>query len=329
MIQKKLYPVEDVIDFIQQGKKLVLSGDEKLLDLLPKGSWIGGTIPYFMSEEGGTNCHDKIFVDDFTDIATNIKIKSFTKSNINQITQHGFNNGFIFLILPFSKPIVLDFALNSLQYPDIFKNPLIGYVAGVDLDVAGLIDAQVYNGDDSTKSDTDGVVMYVELPPNQIARVEIINIFNQNPKSEEITFIKDSFIQSDCLINGKPGNIFDFLNEIDYDNRLPIITKCAGAYINRDRQIMDSNTRSVIFNAPLFSGDTYKLATPIYNYQQTFIEQIPPNTSDVVFSCNCVSNYANGNLEGKKLSLFGPMPYGEIAFQLLNMTQTYLAIDEI
>lgn len=38
---------------IGSGKSLFLAGDENLLKRLPKGNWIGGTIPYFMDRRGG------------------------------------------------------------------------------------------------------------------------------------------------------------------------------------------------------------------------------------------------------------------------------------
>lgn len=328
MIAKKLFQVDEVIHFIQQGKKMVLSGDEQLLALLPKGNWIGGTTPYFIGEEGGICTHDRIFVDDFTDIAIDFKTCTFTPDTIHQITSMGYDNGIILLILPYAKPILLDFAVNSLSYPDIFKNPLLGFVAGVDIENLGHIDAKTFNGVNGEKSTENGVALFVKIPDHQIARVEIINIFNQDPGGDEITFIKDGFTQSDCLINGRNGNIYEYLIDQKFDRRLPIIANYAGAFINRDIQTMDGDTRSVRFFAPVFKGDKYKVAIPIDNYQKTFVERIPTQTDDVIYSCNCVSNYINGKLDGKKLHLKGAMVYGEIAYQLLNMTQIYLAIDE-
>ena len=37
-------------------------GVQALLSRLPEGRWIGGTIPYFMTEEGGVFCRERIFV---------------------------------------------------------------------------------------------------------------------------------------------------------------------------------------------------------------------------------------------------------------------------
>ena len=48
-----LATVERVTELLTEGKSLILAGDEALLRALPRGAWIGGTIPYFMSREGG------------------------------------------------------------------------------------------------------------------------------------------------------------------------------------------------------------------------------------------------------------------------------------
>ena len=47
---------------IAAGQSLMLAGEEALLASLPPGNWIGGTIPYFMTQDGGCLCKDKIFV---------------------------------------------------------------------------------------------------------------------------------------------------------------------------------------------------------------------------------------------------------------------------
>jgi len=45
---KKLFGLQDVTKMINTGHRMILAGDEELLKKLPKGNWIGGTIPYFM-----------------------------------------------------------------------------------------------------------------------------------------------------------------------------------------------------------------------------------------------------------------------------------------
>jgi hypothetical protein len=165
------------------------------------------------------------------------------------------------------------------------------------------------------------------LPDKNVARVEIVNIFEQDENSPEIVFPVSSFTQSECLINGKNANIYEYLTSCQYDRRLPLIADCAGARINRDRNSMREEDKSIVFHAPVYEGDVYKMAKPVENYQKTFIEKLPPINENVIFSCNCISNYLFGELEGKKLQYVGSMTFGEIAYQLLNQTLIYLVID--
>ena len=45
------------------------------------------------------------------------------------------------------------------------------------------------------------------------------------------------------------------------------------------------------------------------------------------FSCNCILNYLYGELEGKVTEgMYGPVTFGEIAYQLLNQTLVYVRI---
>lgn len=48
-----LMPVGEAAELIRSGKYLSIAGDEQALKQLPTGNWIGGTIPYFMAEQGG------------------------------------------------------------------------------------------------------------------------------------------------------------------------------------------------------------------------------------------------------------------------------------
>ena len=70
-----MYNVNEVTEKINNGKNLLLAGDESILSKLPKGNWIGGTIPYFMADEGGVFTKDKIYVTEIPDFIQLIKIQ--------------------------------------------------------------------------------------------------------------------------------------------------------------------------------------------------------------------------------------------------------------
>jgi len=44
--------LDQAIQLIQEGKIMHIAADESLLSQLPKGKWIAGTTPYFITEQG-------------------------------------------------------------------------------------------------------------------------------------------------------------------------------------------------------------------------------------------------------------------------------------
>ena len=77
-----LFSVEEVSAKIAEGRNLVLAGDRALLKQLPAGTWIGGTIPYFMATQGGTFTKEKIFVTEVPSFASSVSVKTYTESTI-------------------------------------------------------------------------------------------------------------------------------------------------------------------------------------------------------------------------------------------------------
>ena len=72
-----LVTLEETMARIASGRPLLLAGDERMLRQLPPGAWIGGTIPYFMSERGGTFSQELIFVTEFPDDITTARIATY------------------------------------------------------------------------------------------------------------------------------------------------------------------------------------------------------------------------------------------------------------
>ena len=67
-MQQTISTVSDIKQKIEAGRKLLLAGDEDALRQLPKGDWIAGTIPYFISgTEGGMVSREMICATDITD----------------------------------------------------------------------------------------------------------------------------------------------------------------------------------------------------------------------------------------------------------------------
>ena len=61
-ISTTLQSIPEVQSAVAAGESLFLAGSREALSQLPAGNWIGGTIPYFMTEQGGLLAEDRIFV---------------------------------------------------------------------------------------------------------------------------------------------------------------------------------------------------------------------------------------------------------------------------
>lgn len=57
-----LLSIPEASALIESGHFMSIAGDEAALRQLPPGHWIGGSIPYFMSREGGVTTQDSVYV---------------------------------------------------------------------------------------------------------------------------------------------------------------------------------------------------------------------------------------------------------------------------
>lgn len=321
-----LLSVAECSKLIEKGDVISVAGDEKLLSQLPKGNWIGGTIPYFMTEEGGVISEDKIFVNNYTNSVTEVNIMNYDETNIDKIATDAFDNGFTLLIIPANSKVHINFAHNSPNFKDIFMKPLIGWISGVNLSNLGNISPKSYNGKSNKVSDSMAVAFHAKLSDDKIANIGIINIFRQGD-GDEIKFEQDGFSVKECLINGVKMNFYDYLNDRKVDVKYPLVADYFGSMVNVSFQQMKKDEKVVDLYAPVFKDVAYKLAAPIEDYVGKFTDHIPKGGIHPVFSCNCILNFLYSELEGKKTgNIIGPITFGEIAYQLLNQTLTYLDI---
>lgn len=327
-INAKLASVAEVTAAIEAGKVLWLAGDEELLKSLPKGRWIGGSIPYFMGADGGETTREKIYVAELDpSLAKRIQIKFYNTSTIQNIAKEAPDDGFTILLLPALTQMHLDYAHNAPEYEDMFIKPIAGWVTGIHLDDLGSISPMVINGGTGEVSTDKAVVMHVTLAPGKLANIGIVNIATQGD-GDTFEFPETGFSVGNCLINGVEGNFADYVTENNIDTRYPLVANYSGAMINVSFQEVNEADKTVSFYAPLFNGVEYKLAAPHDDYVKDFKAAVP-SLNNVAFSCNCVLNYLHSELEGKKTGdLRGPMTFGEIAYQLLNQTMVYLTIED-
>lgn len=307
-------------ELIRRGEWLVIAGDAALLARLPRGPWIGGTIPYFMGPDGGQCTRQKVFVNRIEVAGPVPEIRRYDVTNLDRICLDAPDNGYSLIILPAFSPVHAHYARNAPGFEDMFVKPVIGWVSGVHLDELAESPPQVFDGTRGT-SDTDlAMVMHVPLPPDCHAQVDIINGMRQGG-GPAIRFPATGFSARTVFIGGVERNLADYLNRTGIDTRLPLVADCCGAMINVSIKAVDAADGRVDFYAPVFADTDYRVAE---GHMPVLAEADGAGTH---FSCNCILNYLYGELEGKRTAAFtGPMTFGEIAYLLLNQTLVHMRI---
>jgi hypothetical protein len=333
-MRQTISTVADVKKQIEAGRKLLLAGDEDALRQLPKGDWLAGTIPYFISgDQGGMVSRDMICATDITDVVTSFEIVAYDQNNLARVYSEGPAHGFSFILIPAASKTHLSFALNAPNYKDFGVRPLIGWVAGVHLSDLGKKTPKVINGQNGAVLEEGALVLQAQLPQGKAAEIGIINLFEQGD-GDILTFNTDDFAAKDVMVNGERRNLSAYIVKNKLDTKLPLVADYYGALVNISFQDVDEVEGMVKFYAPVFSGIRYKHARPVADYVKSFNEQLSKecdiDPQRLVFSCNCILNYLYSELEGKKTEPFtGPVTFGEIAYQLLNQTLVYLEIVDV
>jgi len=324
-MESRLYSIEETATFIKQGYLLALAADESALSQLPKGNWIGGTIPYFMDIEKGLFSQDKVFVNILSEQITDFNIKVYDDTNIKNITKDAYQNGYTILILPPFQKVQRVYALKSLEFENIYNNPIIGWIAGKDLDSKAI--PKVYNGQNSEMYENKAVAVHIELPKDKFAQIDIINIFEKDIEGPEIIFLNSGIDVHNCLINGKNENLATYIKQNNIDIRLPLMSSYKGIDVNVSIKDIDYDFNIVSFYAPVFQGRNYHFSKHIDDYAKRFEIQTNKMNGYADVSFNCIHNYMYGELENKNINnITGPFTFGEIAYHLLNQTLVTLKI---
>lgn len=327
-MKNKLYTREQVIEFIKEGRVMHLCGSEQILSGLPKGQWIAGMTPYFMDSVGKI-CNDKIYVDDFSHFAEDVEITMMDESEIHEIaTRNRFQNGFIFVILPLESPVYYEFSLHSLEFDKIYDNPVVGYVSSCLFENYGKEKPKVAVGNDTVLTNEKAAVMYIKMSDRLRVRAEIINLDTIDKDSPTIKFPKTSFVQSDCLIDGKQSNIAHYLAEVKskIGHYPQLISSQNGALVNRDIKFVDTERGIVSFFSPAYETDLYYLVRQNDNYQLAFNQNLK-DKRDIIACFSCTSYFLLGDFQYKNINFNGVYTFGEIGYQLLNKTIVTLEID--
>ena len=326
---RTLMTVDEASALIAEGKPLLCAGTEALLRRLPRGPWLGGTIPYFMTEAGGQYSEDRLFVTRLPPECVSAEAKFYAEAELPSIPRDYPAHGVSFIIIPAGSGTHSRYARESASWRGFFDRPLVGWIAGVSLDHLATDQAKVLNGQTGEVSADAAGVLHVKLAPGVAAKTEIINLFEAG-EGDLITFPVEGFSTQECMVNGVPRDFAAYLTENKVDTRWPLVADFAGTPINVSFQSLDPAGGKVTFYAPVFSGVEYRLARPMTDYVARFAEVLQRRAISPIFTCNCILNYVYAELEGKKTGdVVGPITFGEIAWMLLNQTMVYVTMEQL
>ena len=319
------FTLEETKKIISEGRVLHIAADDSLLKQLPKGKWIAGTTPYFITDEGGVLCKDKLFVNKI-DLAEDCKVEVHDKNSVLNVTGNAYENGMIFMVIPFASEVAAHYSKEAPNSDSILMTPIIGWISGFDLSGTGK--AKVYDGTTGTAYENEAVALHICLPDDKSASIGVVNIFNFDEKNSKIEFFENTLTVQKCLVDGKKVYFSNYLTENKIDTKLPLVADYNGVLINTSIKDVSVENKAVELYAPVFEGKEYYFANVVSDYAASFNSALK-DLSEVkpIFSCNCILNYLYGELEGKStLPFTGPVTFGEIAYQLLNQTLAYVEI---
>lgn len=327
---RHLLEPEAVQALIRRGELLLLAGDEALLRRLPPGRWIGGTIPYFMTEDGGVCDRRRIYVDRPGPGLEFRGVRRYGAHDVARVYLDLSPGAVGVMIAPAMSPVHRAFALDAPSYPRFASCPLFGWIAGVHLDDLGRERPRVFDGTTGEGLDEDAVVLALGLLSGWAAELAILNIFEPGD-GPTLVFPETSFTVTTAEVDGRRVSFLEYVEEARLDVRLPLVADYCGARVNVSFQALDRPAREVRMFAPVFAGVPYRHARSVGDYVRAFESAVPRGLGGAdALTCNCVLNYLHSSLEGRSTGgITGPITFGEIAYQLLNQTMVYLTVGRL
>ncbi|MCL1975657.1 MAG: hypothetical protein FWG61_05800 [Firmicutes bacterium] len=318
-----LLSFDETVKKIASGQLLHIAGAEKLLKKLPCGNWLGGSTEYFMAKEGGIVTDDLLYVNEFA--YNEYIITTYDADTIPSIMSDAFDNGFTLIILPFDSAVHNIYAAQAPEFLGMFIKNIAGWVSGVNADKKGQVPLTI-NGQTGIAYENMAVAVHIRIPDDKLVNIGIINIFKPNKNSPVLEFAQEGFSVQTCLADGKEVVLANFLKQNAIDTKLPLIGDYSGAAINTAFKSVENDV--VEFYAPVFPHIKYNFSEPIEDYIKEFNERLSEFTNvEAIFACNCILNFLYGDLAGKDIStFFGPVTFGEVAYQLLNQTLVYVTV---
>lgn len=320
----RLHSLEETAALITSGKQLLLAGDEEILMRLPRGNWVAGTSPYFMTAEGRLMSTDRISVCVLPPAVREITTRFYGSPDIRNIAADAPYHGFTFLIIPGFSSLLPEFAQNVQDYPGIYNNPLFGWVSGVALEKKDTVTPKVIDGLTGEASSQQALALHASLTEGIVAEIGSINLFTQGT-GDIITVEETGYTFKEVLVNGTPANLAEYLRQHDADLSQPLVADYLGAMINVSIKKVDQERGLTKFYAPLFPNVEYRLAAPIDDFGAAMEREMRKIPGEPTIVINCILNCLYNQVE-TVARLPGPISFGEIAYGLLNQTLVYMVL---
>ena len=241
-----LYTIEAANRLIADGRWRHIAGDASTLARLARGNWIGGTIPYFLTDRGGCADRERVFVTDVATLQDGVSIDWIAPDRLADIPANAPAHGYSLVVMPAGSEVHRRYAIEAPDLSGLFETPIIGWVAGVHLDELGRSRAQVYDGRRGECADDRIAVLRARLPESCMAQIGIINLFRQGG-GDVIRFPAAGFEAGACWVNDQPASIYDYARSCKLDLRLPLVADMSGEMINVSFQALDDAGHAVRF----------------------------------------------------------------------------------
>jgi len=339
--QQRLMGLIEAARLIASGQPCCVAGDPSLLTQLPRGTWIGGSTAWFVEAGGGQCRRDQLFV------TTWPRWPAGSTSGAPQVVRHDAHSlrglceeapphGLTVLLLPAFSRVHEAFAQEAPDYPGMYLNPLVGWIAGVHADQGPQARPGVLHGPSGEWLEDAAVALHLPLPEGVHAHVDIINLW-QAGDGPVLEFEAGGFGARHARIDGQRRPLAAWLREQGAAGHGPLVADYCGAAINvslREVPVPDAQDEApeVRFFAPVFPGVAYRLARPVQDGPAAFARELAqrPLPAPPSFSCHCILEFAPAGSTvamGPSPGDFpGPVAFGEIGYQLLNQTLVYLSL---
>ena len=284
-ISTTLQTIPEVQSAVAAGESLFLAGSREALSQLPAGNWIGGTIPYFMTEQGGLLAEDRIFVTRVPEMALSVKTAEYGPENLASLYRDAPAHGFTFVVLPAATEVLKTFAEKAPSFDGFLLRPVVGWVAGVRVDKIGKEAPVVLNGKTSSVFEAKCVALHVTLPASIMADMDIVNIF-ESQGGDVIRFEESGFQVTNCQVNGKPANLAKYITEKGIPTEFPLVGDYNGSNLNASFLNVDAAKGTVDLYAPVFPGVDYRFAKPVADYAGAFADTLTSGKEVPAFACN-------------------------------------------